>query len=46
MAEPSRTRLGKQDRTAGNSFRWTQIRDIHHWARGMGIPKVAFMAAQ
>ena len=39
MAEASRTRLGKQDRTAGNSFRWTQSRDIHHWARGWEFQK-------
>ena len=32
MAEASRTLLGKQDRTAGNSYRGTQSRDIHHWA--------------
>ena len=31
MAEASRTRLGKQDRTAGNSSRGVQSRDIHHW---------------
>ena len=32
MAEPSRTRLGEQDRTAGDSSREAQSRDIHHWA--------------
>ena len=39
MAEASRTRLGKQDRTAGNSSRGTQSRDIHHWARGWELQK-------
>ena len=39
MAEPSRTRLGKQDRTAGNSSRGTQSRDIHHWVGGWEFQK-------